>query len=249
MCDRFPLRRITNFQFSPVVVVPFYSSSLVLLSTRQSCDRDFFRICDVAIGVALAQYDSSLNKRYSPPRKSIYILFFKEPNSSFRPVSIEKLTSLFILFLIFLHSIPRSRANWNSNDTPLFLFRHLKTVIKTICEKIIATIIWSFHSQVSLDRNINLETENFIRKIFRMNENWIANLQRRSERLENKEESGCMQCCRKNMNIGGKFSMLDTLGPGNRDLSSFHCHFSRMLDKTMPFVSRFCPRAGHALVR
>lgn len=51
------------------------------------------------------------------------------------------------------------------------------------------------------------------------------------------------------MNIGGKFSMLDTLGPGNRDLSSFHCHFSRMLDKTMPFVSRFCPRAGHALVR
>lgn len=170
MCDRFPLRRITNFQFSPVVVVPFYSSSLVLLSTRQSCDRDFFRICDVAIGVALAQYDSSLNKRYSPPRKSIYILFFKEPNSSFRPVSIEKLTSLFILFLIFLHSIPRSRANWNSNDTPLFLFRHLKTVIKTICEKIIATIIWSFHSQVGLDRNINLETENFIRKIFRMNE-------------------------------------------------------------------------------
>lgn len=243
MCDRFPLRRITNFQFSPVVVVPFYSSSLVLLSTRQSCDRDFFRICDVAIGVALAQYDSSLNKRYSPPRKSIYILFFKEPNSSFRPVSIEKLTSLFILFLIFLHSIPRSRANWNSNDTPLFLFRHLKTVIKTICEKIIATIIWSFHSQVSLDRNINLETENFIRKIFRMNENWIANLQRRSERLENKEESGCMQCCRKNMNIGGKFSMLDTLGGGNRDLSSFHCHFSRMLDKTMPFVSRFCPES------
>lgn len=50
-------------------------------------------------------------------------------------------------------------------------------------------------------------------------------------------------------NIGGKFSMLDTLGGGNRDLSSFHCHFSRMLDKTMPFVSRFCPRAGHALVR
>lgn len=91
-----------------------------------------------------------------------------------------------------------------------FFFRYLKTVIKTICEKIIATIIWSFHSQVSLDRNINLETENFIRKIFRMNENWIANLQRRSERLENKEESGCMQCCRKNMNIisAGNFQCL-----------------------------------------
>lgn len=246
MCDRFPLRRITTDKISNFLLL----LSFLFIPPLSFC----FRLVNPAIVTFSESATWRLASRLHsmippwtngiPLRENPFIsFFFKEPNSSFRPVSIEKLTSLFILFLIFLHSIPRSRANWNSNDTPLFLFRHLKTVIKTICEKIIATIIWSFHSQVSLDRNINLETENFIRKIFRMNENWIANLQRRSERLENKEESGCMQCCRKNMNIGGKFSMLDTLGPGNRDLSSFHCHFSRMLDKTMPFVSRFCPES------
>lgn len=55
-----------------------------------------------------------------------------------------------------------------------------------------------------------------------------------------------IQCRAENTKHWRKIFNADTLRAGNRDLSSFHCHFSRMLDKTMAFVPRFCPRACHA---
>lgn len=155
MCDprhRFPLRRITNFQFSPVVVALFIPPSSPLSP-----------FCFRFVNPAIVAFSESATWRLAsrvhmippgtndiPLRENPFKSFFLRnqiPRFDLSALKNWVLSSFFslsfvFLFLIFLHG---GRTNWNSNDT--FFFGHLKTVIKTF-EKTVVTVIWSFHSGV-----------------------------------------------------------------------------------------------------
>lgn len=107
MCDprhRFPPRRITNFQFSPVVVALFIPPSSPLSP-----------FCFRFVNPAIVAFSESATWRLAsrvhmippgtndiPLRENPFKSFFlRKPNSSFRPVSVEKLSSLLIFFPFF----------------------------------------------------------------------------------------------------------------------------------------------------